>query len=158
MCNGYEKDGKMFRAIIAILSILSALPADLARGAGGDSIRIIIENKSTSSVLLQVRDDVCNTPVSDTCTQAEFIIKSRECRKTPLIDACMQARQKLEGGSCVVGLVYEGNIAVSVSERISLLICTNPSGYGRVSMRDLSRNTLWKTSIMVSNGDSLSYP
>jgi hypothetical protein len=146
----------MFRAIIVIISILSALPAGLARGSGGDSIQITVENKSASPVLLQVRDEVCNTPVSDACTQADFINKSMECRKTSLLDACIQAQQKLEGGSCVEGLVYERNVAVS--EKISLSICANPSGYGRVSMRDLSRNTIWKTSIMVSNGDSLSYP
>jgi hypothetical protein len=146
----------MFRTFMILISILSLLPAGLARGAGGDSLQITIENRSGSPVLLQVRDEVCNTPVSDACTQADFIVKSRECRKTPQMDACIRAQQTLEGGSCVEGLVYEGSLAVG--EKISLSICANPSGYGRFSMRDLSRNTIWKSNFLVNNGDSLSYP
>lgn len=146
----------MIRACMVMIGLLSVLPAGIAHGAGSDPIQITIENRSTTSVLLQVKDEVCTTPVSDACTQADFIIKSMECQKTPLPDVCIRAQQKLEGGNCVEGLIYERNVAAG--EKVSLSICINPSGYGRVSMRDLSRNTLWKSSLMVNNGDRLSYP
>lgn len=144
----------MFRAFIIVVSILSVLPTGLARG--GDFLTVSIENKSAFPVLLQVVDEVCKTPVSDTCAQADFIVKSRECRKTPLMDACARAQQTLDEGSCVEGLVYEGN--VDVGGKISLSICANPSGYGRVSMRGLDRITLWKRSFLISNGERLSWP
>ena len=146
----------MFRAIMIVLNILSALLAGLAHGAGRDPIQVTIENRFASPVLLQVRDEVCRTPVSDACTQADFIVMSMECRRTPLMDACVRAQQKLDGGSCVEGIVYERN--VDVGGTISLSICANPSGYGRVSMRDLSRTTIWKSNFLVTNGDRLSYP
>jgi hypothetical protein len=145
----------MFRIFMIVLSMLSAVPAGLALG-GNDFLSVTIENKSAFSVVLQVRDEVCKTPVSDTCTQADFIVKTRECRKTPLVEACVRAQQKLDGGSCVEGLIYEGN--VDVNGKISLSVCANPSGYGRVSMRGLNRSTLWKSSFLVSSGDRLNWP
>ncbi len=142
----------MFRSFLFLI-ILTWFPG---LAAGADSIRITIENRSPFSVLLQVRDDVCKTTFSDACIQADFIDKSAECRETPTLNACVGARQKLEGGSCVEGLVYEGNLGAG--GKISLSVCANPSEYGRVSMRDLNRNPSWKTNTLVSNGDVLSYP
>jgi hypothetical protein len=74
----------------------------------------------------------------------------------PQMDVCVRAQQKLDGGSCVEGLIYEGNI--EAGGKMSLSICTNPTGYGRVSMRGLNRSTLWKSNFLVSNGDKLSWP
>jgi hypothetical protein len=152
-----ERTATMFRTFLIVISILSVLPTGLALG-GNDSLQISIENRSAFPILLQVRDEVCKTPVSDACTQADFITKSRECRKTPQMDACVRAQEKIDGGSCVEGLIYEGS--VEVNGKISLSICANPSGYGRLSMRDLSRsrNTLWKSNVLISNGERLSWP
>jgi hypothetical protein len=145
----------MFRTILIVIGIFSVVPTALVHG-GSDPLQITIVNSSAFPVLLQVRDEVCNTQVSDACTQADFIVKSAECRKTHFMDACVRAQQKLDGGSCVEGLIFEGN--VDAGGKIALSICANSSGSGRVSMRGLTRSTPWKTSFLVSNGDQLTWP
>lgn len=146
----------MRKVLLIAFCILSMAPLGTTWGAGEDTIQISIENKSAQPILLQVRDEVCRTPVSDACTQANFIVQSMECRKTPLMEACVRAKEKLSGGGCVEGLIYEKFVAIN--EKISLSICVNPSGYGRVSLRDLNRNTIWKSSFLLGNGDRLTYP
>jgi hypothetical protein len=154
VCRGGEMV-KLFKASI-VYAMFSLFLTALAFGADGGLIKVTIENVSAFPVQLQVKDEVCKTPLSDACVQADFIAKSADCMKTPLMDACVRAKQKLDGGSCVEGLTYEGNIDAGGKALLSL--CAGPSGYGRVSMRSVGRSSLWKTNHLVSNGDRLTWP
>ena len=146
----------MFKTSMAVQVMLSLSLAALAFGADGGPIKVTIENISAFPVQLQVRDEVCKAPLSEPCVQADFIAKSADCMKAPLMDVCVRAKQKRDEGSCVEGLIYEGN--VDVGGKAALSICAGPSGYGRVSMRSVGRSSLWKTNHLVSNGDRLTWP
>ena len=78
----------IFLHVFSTLVLFTTLTPD----AGGDSNLIYIKNGSSSSAMLQIKDEVCKQSIDSECDTAHTLLLSRECLQNPLSSSCNAAQ------------------------------------------------------------------
>lgn len=137
--------------ILPMLIVLLSLPG-LAFAGEPATISIKIANESLGAKYIEVKDEVCEGQVSMECKLAQYLIDSDECRKNPYDEKCVEAGDTVKGASCVEGIVYYGEL--QRDEVIAVTICTNPTGNGKVAIRN-SPTAPWVHYNWIKAGDKI---
>lgn len=138
--------------VLTIISPLSSFAQDETNG----HMQINIEYASMFPGNLQVRDEICRRPRSFECEKNSITLMSDECRQSPGLKECKEAKMLAESSSCMEGLIFDGR--VSRGEIIKASICVSYGGYGNVSVRDLKNGADWTNYSLMNNGDTIRYP
>lgn len=145
--------------VIQLFPLLFLLLFPGFAGAGNDAagyVRVTVEYTSMFPGKLQVLDNVCRESRSIECAKASIKIQSEPCRQNPQQTECKEAQSLLDTSFCTEGLVHEGRI--SPGGKVSVRLCVSEGGFGNMSVRDIKKGSVWTSYVLLSDGQTITYP
>ncbi len=138
--------------VLILLPIISFAQDEVDRGY----IDVTIEYSSLFPGNLQVRDGVCKPSRDIECEKARIKAGDDFCLQNPTSHKCIEAATLLASSSCIEGLIFEGR--VGSGDRLKVSICTSPTGFGNLFVRDIKNGLIWTQYPLLKNNDTINYP
>ncbi len=142
----------LMQLILIILPITGFTQDEIDRGY----VDVTVQYTSMFPGNLQIRDGVCTPSRGIECEKARIKATGDFCFHNPTSHKCVEAMTLLASTSCIGGLIFEGR--VGSGDKIKVSICTSPTGFGNLFVRDIKNGLSWTEYPLLKNNDTISYP